>query len=264
MACGRCQTCDSCRSCQRCDDGNRCSTCQTCVACQYCDACQLCNSECQVTCNTAQTYDGRTIASFFGCFNAFNPNPVADRTQMGTGAGMFNKASWDALITYINQRHNLPVSNAEGVKENNSDGGDIISYSSDDPTSERSVSPFKASEFNRLYKIVYKTSRNLVSQNQLIEASFFTNLATKANSMTVDNGACEMCITKCDSGCDACQLCIECQTCDKDNHDCDYCYSGCYGCNTCNRNDDCGSCDICNVKCNSGESSSCTSGAQTQ
>lgn len=221
-----------------CDNPGTCSDCVS--GCNVtCDICQKCDDGCKSECESAQTYNDKKISEIFSNFS-FSITPVKDVTIMGPDAnkGYFNKAIWDEITKWLSKRNHLPIDELredtddcyDWVKENNADGGDEVALST-----VANVSPFKASEFNRISEIVGGAT---VRVNDLIEASLFTDLVTKANAKTVDDGACKHCVTACDLTCDSCQKCDEgCQD------GCNAC-QGCVACNT--------DCDTCN-SCDSGE-----------
>lgn len=215
VTCGNsCNSCTSCQSCQNCEGCNSCENCN--ASCNSSGNCQACEN----SCITKQTYCGdgyQTIASIYGNFS-WIPAVIANSTKMGTLSGMFDKAAWDRLSQYISQRNELPVnSKSDLIKTNNENGGSAVrdSYTAD-------VSPFSASEYNRLYKIVHNTSNNKVSSGDQITAALFNDLADNAGSITIDSTACKLCNAACDNGCDQCQVCVFCQNCNAScNANCD-------------------------------------------
>ena len=224
-SCGN--SCNSCNS--SCDSCTSCLNCYT--SCNANGACQSCQSSClekQTYCPTKQT-----LGDFYTGF-AWNPVITANSTQMGTKTGMFNQNSWDAIITWINKRTSLPVTpKSDTVKTNNSVGGPTISKSATDD-----VSPFKASEYNRIYKIIHNTTNDKVNQGDQITAALFNDLKDNVGSTPINTDACKLCNSGCDNGCNECQICVFCQKCNagsqasKCKESCSRYTAGCGSCET--------------------------------
>lgn len=246
--CGQCYGCQS--ACNTCNVTG-CQTCQTCNQCQTCDKCMSdCNAGGQAS------YNGKKISEIFGTFS-FSLTPVKDAVQMGPFSGMFNKAIWDEIATWLSKRHKLPTGyggETEGytVTGANPNGGAVVN-----PSSIADVAPFSAAEFDRISGIVGGPT---VSSGDLITAALFTTLVSNANAKTVDDGACKYCVTACDLTYNACKTCnkSQCATyCQSCNVSCNGCDSICNSGECCNRcMGSCESCNACNTSCNSGQSTS--------
>ena len=234
-----------------------CNTCQSgCQSCQLCDTgCQTCDT-CMSNCNNGRQalYDNQTIAAI--CTNAFSfrVTPVSGVTIIGPDPdgtlGYFCKSVWDDIATWISQRHTLDTGydgNEAGFigEHGNGDGGAEVAISS-----LSDVSPFKASEFNRISSIVGGTIVSGPSTGatvgDVIYASLFSDLVTAANNKTVDNGACKYCVAICDLTHNACVRCNESQC----ESYCQSCNTICNGCLACDNGECCnncqGSCETCN------------------
>lgn len=187
----KCISCDSCNS-----------KCNVCESCNSCESCNDCERICEISTNVLSSYCGNTFCWESVCI-------VAGQT---IGVGYFDKAQWDKICTFINQRASI------GSIEK---GGSSFANSS-----TSNVKPFKYSEFSRVQSALGTTSG--AGQNKLIKGSYFQNLVTAANKYRFSSSACDSCNT----GCQSCN-----------NGNADPCTSG-QKCDSGNTEEYCCSCDV--------------------
>lgn len=204
-----------------------CGVCNSCnrAKCQGCNNCQSCNTECQVTCDTAQLIIGtcKTLKEVVGNSFAFSVRPTANVTQMGPNDGQFSKSVWDEIVTYYNK----------GAAK-----GKLVSFLTEiDASKKVDVAPFKKDEYNRIAEAVGATRR--VNTGNKIYGSYFTELETAVSAKRGNANACDLCNTGCDCNtggdsthCNACQSCNErCNSCNSECSDSN-CSDTCCGCNS--------------------------------
>lgn len=191
-----CETCNNCQGCNTCEGCNRCQSCNTCQGCQ----------KCENDCNSKQSWcaiRNDVLASL--CTNTFSFNPCIETGKMmGPNPGQFNKASWDAICEWIDQRKNWGIIVS---------GGDSFPNSTKD-----AVAPFTANEFNRVAMELGLPGNK--KRLELIKGSYFKELESAAKTYKINGLACEKCNTNCDNGCNKCQKCN----------------TGCQGCDSCETN----------------------------
>lgn len=219
--------CMSCVSCQGCNTCEGCYRCRGCYSCQTCDSCQLCNSGCQAVtgnaCVTQQricTLNTNVLKSLCGDSFKFSPCPETTTRMAPASANItgnkFTKATWDSICEWIAQRADYGETVA---------GGDDFANST-----TANVSPFKASEFNR---IANELGASTVTQYSQIKGSYFKALETATNSYKISSSACDLCDSNCNVECCLCQKCNESNT--------DACGSG----QQCGSSERCGSRQTC-------------------
>ena len=227
--------------CQGCNSG--CQRGYTSITCTSCNT-----SGCQVTCDTAQTI-GCGLKEHVGYPFTFDPCPQTT-TKMCPNSGMFSKSTWDQIITYRNRGR---------------DSGLLVKfYDADLAASSTGLSPFTASEFNRVATGITGDDTLHVSQGSKILGSYFTALETavsnrtRANICLSCNTGCQGCNTQQGSSGTSCTTCVSgCQNCNNGcNATCNiaqYCsYEDGYICNTCDtceggQSTKCCGCNDCNI-----------------
>lgn len=124
-----------------------------------------------------------------------------------------------------------------------------------DLSSTNNVSPFKASEFQRVAAIV-NYSNSTVQKDAIIYGSYFTDLSRYANLYSFRSNACNLC----NEGCQINDVCAACNTNNIDiNFPKIYNCTQCNACQTCNENcnsncnkcQGCNGCELCNTGCQS-------------
>lgn len=211
-----CETCDNCQGCNTCEGCNSCQGCNRCLGCNICQKCDTCQKgETNHPCWSAQNFClilTDTLSSLCKDIFSFNPCPETNKTIMGPKNGQFNKASWDAICQWIDQRKKQGI-----VKP----GGSAFSNST-----KSSVAPFSAEEFNRIAR---ELGANTVTAGTRIEGHYFKALESAAKDYKIDGLACKTCNTKCNTNCDACVKCNSCESlCDFCNKSCNTNNSSCY------------------------------------
>lgn len=225
--------------CNNCNCTNNCSACTSGCNTAANEGNKPCESYCQVCQSLCQ--NEQVLKNLVGNFS-FSPTPVANKTifHKDSGTNHFTRASWQAIIDHINQRHSLPSTKiANNLSTNSINAGTELSDCTD--------TYFTHTEFNKVRDDIAShmtgATAPQVSQYQLIEAEFFTKLVSDVNKMTVSDG------------CSANVSCKECQTC--------VTWNVCNACDKC-VNGECGSCNgSCNTSCTTSCNTTCQKSCQT-
>lgn len=189
MSCGDCTNCT-----------NRCM--------DHCSVCIDCDSF-STKCDTAQTFctgdqeKGQLASAYIGAadFPSFSRDDIIIKK--------FPRSMLNDMIDYVAKAASYGNQEQSGNWSTSHETRDFI----------------YADKINELLEGISSLSGqsagSSVSRGDIIYASFFSGISSTINNLELSTGACDNCVTQCDTKCVTCNACDECETC----NDCESCNS---------------------------------------